>query len=1122
MAGIGWISVASCIVVFAAAQNCPDKDDNLKKWSEDSTWNGKGAPKQGDDLVIESGDFFLLDTSPPPLGSITVESGGKLVVADGMDIKLSVTYILIRGEMHVGAEDCKFTGKLHITLRGDFGQYEVDEFGEKFIGVASGGVLEVHGEYRLPWTKLTSNVRATEYISNVKNVDILQNNQDNTELAGDEDLDESEDSKDDDSKDSEDDDSDDENSTSKWNSMASRNIRALVIYIFNEKTGIMETATQLVNTKNAKNFGKNVEKAKQILDAIPAGRIVGIALKRRFRVEKVDPSGLFDMMEKWAYGSVDKSSLKFRDYKFHGAWVMIKKQGDDSTTQELLLNDDGKKVRIAELYHAENGIKFGVRSWVHTIKRNQCYSRGKSSLEEFSIPVLNLVDDVSTWLPGNQVVILSTDFDWKQREFGTIVACPNCQKNQVKVNVEPQFDHFGEVYKNVDMRGEVALVNRNILIEGEPTSDGKQMGGHIKFLEGFKTVQVNNVELLRMGQQTSLGHYPLHFHMCGDVDNREKPSLLSGNSIRNSFARCITVHGSHGVQVKNNFCLNTLGHGYFLEDGGEKRTVLEGNLGAGQKRATLIPSDKIPTTFWITNPQTYVRDNVAAGSEGHGFWFIYPNEPIDASAGKGMMALNEAKHTAIFEFNNNVAHSNQKSGLFIDDILTKGGFISSSNNYEPWNDPKDPNSGPKMVTINRLTAYKNMKENAWINGGYIKVTQSSFSDSVIGLTFKRSSPQEQFLENSVFVGDSPNVGSPSSIVQKGGWKSWGRSVPVDFADQPRQGFVFYHGPVYVSDTWFGDFADTENYRSGALGFQRDNEGHSSPLSSAKGIKFAFSDPSEGNRVFDGNATDAGFSDSDGDIIGIFRDTDGSVYKSGSQIVKDMPFHFTPRCAQRTNWKMMACEDTFGQIRASWRQDKGIAPTISVYRNDLPENPIEADGKKKAPFLTILGGAYSYLTKLNGKIPPNVQFNALGFTKTKTARIGLCVPRDATIIVKFLNLSAQKTVWVKGTSVDSLDKLESSTTFTDYFLDSEVGVVFFKPMHVREYSSTDITDCLDGKCPAVSVQITGGDSTDSDCVSRAYPKYQQESSDASIDPDTTELSSTDLYPPSEWGAGSTRQ
>lgn len=51
---------------------------------------------------------------------------------------------------------------------GNLGEYKVDGFGEKFIGVASGGVLEIHGEYRLPWTKLTSNVNAVEYISNVK------------------------------------------------------------------------------------------------------------------------------------------------------------------------------------------------------------------------------------------------------------------------------------------------------------------------------------------------------------------------------------------------------------------------------------------------------------------------------------------------------------------------------------------------------------------------------------------------------------------------------------------------------------------------------------------------------------------------------------------------------------------------------------------------------------------------------------------------------------------------------------------------------------------------------------------------------------------------------------------
>lgn len=47
-------------------------------------------------------------------------------------------------------------------------------------------------------------------------------------------------------------------------------------------------------------------------------------------------------------------------------------------------------------------------------------------------------------------------------------------------SVEPQFDHFGEVYKNVDMRGEVALINRNIVIEGEVDANGKKMGGHVK------------------------------------------------------------------------------------------------------------------------------------------------------------------------------------------------------------------------------------------------------------------------------------------------------------------------------------------------------------------------------------------------------------------------------------------------------------------------------------------------------------------------------------------------------------------------------------------------------------------------------------------------------------------
>lgn len=37
----GWIWVTSCLVVLVASQGCPDKDLNLKRWSDDATWNGQ-------------------------------------------------------------------------------------------------------------------------------------------------------------------------------------------------------------------------------------------------------------------------------------------------------------------------------------------------------------------------------------------------------------------------------------------------------------------------------------------------------------------------------------------------------------------------------------------------------------------------------------------------------------------------------------------------------------------------------------------------------------------------------------------------------------------------------------------------------------------------------------------------------------------------------------------------------------------------------------------------------------------------------------------------------------------------------------------------------------------------
>ncbi|XP_031676363.1 cell migration-inducing and hyaluronan-binding protein-like [Oncorhynchus kisutch] len=108
---------------------------------------------------------------------------------------------------------------------------------------------------------------------------------------------------------------------------------------------------------------------------------------------------------------------------------------------------------------------------------------------------------------------------------------------------------MGEEVDGVDMRAEVGLLSRNILVRGEmePGCYGNEackffafdtFGGHVKMERGFKSVHVSGVELQHMGQQ-SMGHYPVHFHMNGDVDQKggyDPPTSVSDLSIHHTFS----------------------------------------------------------------------------------------------------------------------------------------------------------------------------------------------------------------------------------------------------------------------------------------------------------------------------------------------------------------------------------------------------------------------------------------------------------------------------------------------------------------------------------------------------------------------------------------------------------
>ena len=48
--------------------------------------------------------------------------------------------------------------------------------------------------------------------------------------------------------------------------------------------------------------------------------------------------------------------------------------------------------------------------------------------------VINLKDDVSSWEPGDHIVLASTDYDMEQAEEFELLPCEECSSRQVKIN----------------------------------------------------------------------------------------------------------------------------------------------------------------------------------------------------------------------------------------------------------------------------------------------------------------------------------------------------------------------------------------------------------------------------------------------------------------------------------------------------------------------------------------------------------------------------------------------------------------------------------------------------------------------------------------------------------------
>ena len=505
------------------------------------------------------------------------------------------------------------------------------------------------------------------------------------------------------------------------------------------------------------------------------------------------------------------------------------------------------------------------------------------------------------WKVGDLLALASTDYDPAQSEQVTVTAVSSAGSAVTLTLAAPlRYTHWGqsESFGGVPVpeQAEVGLLSRNVVIQAGSDAAASGLGGQVMVMKGG-AAHIGGTEFTRMGQRNVLRRYPLHFHMMGSAAG----SYLRGSSLHELFNRCVTVHGSSDLKLEQNVAYGTTGHCFFMEDGSEMGNIFSGNLVMGVRKpdaklgeAPLLTSDSAPAAFWITNPANRFVGNVAAGTDGTGFWYALPEHPtgLSAAAGGGIWP----RRTALGEFSGNTAHSASR-GLNVDNGNGPDGTTTEVTYYAPRVTPSDPKSAASPAVYQDFTAYKNRERGVWLRGDSQTVRGGVLADNAVGATFASDSTT---LDGTLLVGETANLGTPASWEPKG---AGGRSLPRPWDPGfPVRGFEFYDGTVSVQNVSVARYLPTAQRAASGLGYNRQNAFAISPQNSASGVRWL----DGSNRVL----LEAPVPGKDGDSAATFLDRDGSVTgRAGQYVVAQSPL-LTPGCIAQPAWNASVCAGPF--------------------------------------------------------------------------------------------------------------------------------------------------------------------------------------------------------------------
>jgi cell migration-inducing and hyaluronan-binding protein len=406
------------------------------------------------------------------------------------------------------------------------------------------------------------------------------------------------------------------------------------------------------------------------------------------------------------------------------------------------------------------------------------------------------------------------------------------------------------------------------------------------------------------------------------------------------------------VRVENNVTYNIVGHCFFLEDGIEHGNEFVHNLaiqikchtskpcvptnlaaagespnyddrqairsnGQGSKDV-LIPSDNTVAAFWITNPDNTFLDNVAAGSDENGFWMSLPEHPNGAFEDSDTAKNTWPRRTPFRKFSGNVAHSNYDGFMFDRNINANNTFGVTGNAHMPKENPTDNNSKSVETHFENLTSYKNRNGGIWGRGEMHVFRNVKVADNAMGYTHASGNAGRDLFTSlvvdSLFVGETENVGNPTTDAEK----AYGRSLPKPMMpDFPIRGYEYYDYRHDVVNTTFVNFQDNAIRKTGALtylmytsaGVSTENAIERAHFINAKPVYFPPMERKWGNDNLNGVAWKAAaIHDEDGSVGGIPNSyillNDGP----NDQIATD-----TTACEIKPDWNAAVCRGDVGRL-----------------------------------------------------------------------------------------------------------------------------------------------------------------------------------------------------------------